>query len=266
MTLAAIETGKLDIGRVIQGTFGVIGRNFVTFFVLALVLSGLPTAIFGYVQAGQTAAAASGDFNFSIGYLSTIGLGGLATMITAAILQGSLVFATVQDLNGAKPSLGEGLATGLRAFLPLLGLSILLVCALVGGFILLVVPGLMMLCAWIVVVPSLIADRTGVMGAFSRSAELTRGNRWRIFGLLIIVWIVALLIGAIGGGVAAAMALGDSGVDPVQTARSPAIFIGSTLINTLTTMVTSAGVAVLYVELRKAREGQGPQWLSEIFS
>ena len=48
--------------------------------------------------------------------------------------------------------------------------------------------------------------------------------------------------------------------------RSPVQIIGNTLINTLSAMITSAGAAVLYVELRKTREGQGPQWLSEIFS
>ena len=33
MTDATVPAGKLDIGRVIQETFGVIGRNFVTFAV-----------------------------------------------------------------------------------------------------------------------------------------------------------------------------------------------------------------------------------------
>ena len=266
MTAAAIETGKLDIGRVIQGTFGVIGRNFVTFFLLAFLFSGLPTAILSYAQAGQATALSTGNFNFSAGYISAIGFGGLAALITASILQGSLIFATVQDLNGTRPSISECLATGLRAFLPLLGLSILLALAIVGGFILLVVPGVMMLCAWCVAVPALVADRTGVMGAFSRSAELTRGNRWRIFGLLLIVWVIALIIGGIIGGVAGAISLGATGLDPVELMRSPVQIIGNTLINTLSAMITSTGAAVLYVELRKAREGQGPQWLSEIFS
>ena len=100
MTVAAIETGKLDIGRVIQGTFGVIGRNFVTFFLLALLLSGLPTAILSYAQAGQATALSTGNFNFSAGYISAIGFGGLAALITASILQGSLIFATAQ-MHGA---------------------------------------------------------------------------------------------------------------------------------------------------------------------
>ena len=41
MSIAAVERGKLDIGRVIQGTFQVLGRNFATFSVLGLVFYGL---------------------------------------------------------------------------------------------------------------------------------------------------------------------------------------------------------------------------------
>lgn len=264
MTVDAVDSGKLDIGRVISQTFGVIGRNFVTFFVLTLLLSGVPTAIVEYAQAGQIGAR--GGFEFNPAYLTTLAVGGIAGVITACILQGALIIATVQDMNGARPNIGECLATGLRAFLPLLGLSILFSLAVVMGFLLFVVPGLMLLCAWCVAIPALVADRTGVMGAFSRSAELTRGNRWRIFGLLLIVWLIAMVIGAVIGVAMMAAAFGTAGLDAAQLARSPVQIASNTLITTLSTMVSSTGVAVLYVELRRLREGAGPQWLADIFS
>jgi hypothetical protein len=31
-------------------------------------------------------------------------------------------------------------------------------------------------------------------------------------------------------------------------------------------MVSATGASVLYVELRRAREGAGPEWLADIFS
>ena len=64
-----------------------------------------------------------------------------------------------------------------------------------------------------------------------------------------------------------AMALAFGGpLDPVALARSPVQVIGNLISNTLSALVTSTGVAVLYVELRRIREGAGPQWLAEIFS
>lgn len=255
---------KLDIGQVIEGTFKVLGRNIVTFGVLALILSGVPTAIVAYLQATNIESAA--NFEFRPGYFQAIGFSGLAALITSAILQGALVYGTVQDLNGQRPTIADCLATGLRAFLPLIGLTILLFIALMFGLIFLIVPGIMMGCAWCVAVPSLVADRTGVFGAFSRSAELTRGNRWRIFAFFIVVWVIAIVIGAVIGGVTLAVTFGSGGLDPVALARSPVQILGNLLSNALSSLITSTGVAVLYVELRKAREGAAPQWLAEIFS
>lgn len=266
MTIAtAFEPGKIDIARVIQQTFQVLGRNFVTYIILALLLSGIPTAIISYLQAENVAAVQGGNFNFGPGYFTTFGVGVLAALVTSAILQGALIFATVQDMNGGRPRIGDCLATGLRSFLPLIGVSILFSLAVVLGFIFLVVPGLMILCAWCVAIPALVADRTSVTGAFGRSAELTRGNRWRIFGLLVVVWIIAVIIGAVVGAVTGGASFG-SGADAAAVLRSPVQIGGNLVINTLTSAISSTGVAVLYVELRRAREGLGPQLLSEIFS
>lgn len=271
MTAEAVESGKLDIASVISGTFQVIGRNIVAFGILGLVLSGLPTGVISFLQLtmlrGQTAAMASGDFNFSPAYFQTIGLGGLAALITTAILQGALIYATVQDLNGQKPSIGDALATGLRSFLPLIAVTILFIIALAFGLILLIVPGIMIGVAWCVAVPALVAERTGVFGAFSRSAELTRNNRWRIFALFIVVWVILFVISMVfglvtAGSMAASVA---TGADPVAIALSPVNIVVSVIQQTISAVIGAAFTAVLYVELRKAREGTGAQWLSEIF-
>lgn len=261
--IAAADAGKLDIGRVISGTFEVLRRNIVTFGVLSLVLAGIPTAVVSFMQAANVETNAA--FSLRPGYFQAVGFSGLAALITNAILQGALVYGTVQDMNGQRASIADCLATGLRSFLPLIGLTILLAVAVVFGLILLIVPGVMMACAWCVAAPSLVAERTGVFGAFSRSADLTRRNRWRIFGLFVVVWVIAIVIGAVVGAVAMALTFGGA-LDPVALARSPVQLVGNIISNTLSSLISSTGVAVLYVELRRAREGAGPQWLAEIFS
>lgn len=101
MTADIDQPGKLEIGQVISETFGVIGRNFVTFFVLSLLLSGLPTAIINHFQAGLIGEqAASGAFSPGMLYGSALSV--LAAVITASVLQGALVYATVQDLTGTR--------------------------------------------------------------------------------------------------------------------------------------------------------------------
>jgi hypothetical protein len=268
--MAVEEPGKIDIARVITETVQVIGRNIVTFSVLGLVLSGLPTAIISFVQLNMMrdsfAGMANGTFNFNANYFSGVGVGGLAALITSAILQGTLIYATVQDLSGGKASIGDSLAVGLRNFLPLIGLTILLAFAVVFGFVLLIVPGIMMLCAWCVALPSLVADRSGVFGAFGRSAELTRGNRWRIFALFVLLWVIAVVLGIVFNAISGVSAMGPGGPAAMVARMTSPLFIILLVIRTvITAVISSTLVAVLYVELRKARELGGPQWLAEIF-
>lgn len=258
--IAAKPSDKLDIARVIGGTFEVLGRNLATFGVLALVLAGIPTAVISYFQGSSIDANAA--LSLRPGYLQATGFGGLAAMITNAILQGALVYGTVQDMNGRRASIGDCLASGLRAFLPLIGLTILLLVAVVFGLVLLIVPGVMMACAWCVAAPSLVAERTGVFGAFSRSADLTRGARWRIFALFVLVWVILLVFSATVAGLATALSLAGS----ASFTRSPQAVIVNLVTNTLSSLIGSTGVAVLYAELRKIREGASPQWLAEVFS
>jgi hypothetical protein len=265
MTDATVPAGKLDIGRVIQETFGVIGRNFVTFAVLSLVLAGIPTAVIGVVQAAAFQGGTTQSF--STDQFASSAMAGLAAMMFSAILQGALIHATVQDLNGERPTIAASLATGLRAFLPLIGVSLLFAIAVVCGFVLLVVPGLIAITVWCVAVPALVAERTGVFGAFSRSRDLTRGSRWRILALALIVWVATALLGQI--------MLRVMGVDIMsantdvaaiwERALNPVSIAVNLVINTLTSLLIAAGTAVLYVELRKIRDGHGGQWLSEIF-
>ena len=153
------------------------------------------------------------------------------------------------------------------AFLPLLGVSILFGLGAALGFMLLIVPGIMIVCAWAVAVPALIADRTGVTGAFGRSATLTRGNRWRIFGLALITYVVVLVMSLVLLQLSGINAFAQPDAASIQAAAlTPVALILNLVTNVLTSVISSTGIAVLYVELRRNHEGGGAKWLSEIFS
>lgn len=271
MTADAVASGKLNIGAVLAGTFKVLGRNFIAFAGLGLILAGLPTAILGIVQGlwlkGQADAISNGTFAFSGSYFANVGLSVAVALVTTSILQGALIHATVQDMNGRKPAPGDALANGLRYFLPLIGLSILATIGMMFGMLLLIVPGIMLACAWCVGGPALVAERTGVFGAFRRSSGLTRGNRWRVFGLFAIIWVglfvLIMILGAVLGPVLATTAAGATGA---AAALHPLVIAYNVLQQTLTSVITATLLSVLYVELRRAREGLGVEGLADIFS
>jgi MFS family permease len=257
MTAVATDHGKIDIGRVVKEIFGLLKRNFVPFFVLALLLYGLPSLVLALLTPapGTTDPAQI----FQPFFLFTA----LISLAAQAILTGALVYGTVEDLNGRRASVAASLSTGLHAFLPIIGLSFLLAIAITFGFMLLIVPGVMLLCAWLVTVPAYVSERPGFLAAFGRSAQLTRGNRWRIFGLLLLLLLFSLVITMIAGaiGVGALVAGGD----PQAAATDPIFIAFNVVIGTISSLVGAVAVAVLYVELRRARDGLGVQDLADVF-
>jgi hypothetical protein len=255
MTTMDAPREALDMGRVIRETFAVLSRNLPTFVVLALILTTLPAAIAAWLQ--QEALGPSDSTTATV----TKVLAGLVPIVTGAVLQGAVTYGAILDLNGRRSTIAESLAVGLRAFLPLIAIGILLTIAMVIGLILLVVPGLIMMVTWIVATPSYIAERRGIAEAFGRSAELTDGARWPIFGLLLIYWVLVICAGAALGGIAGGLMIvsdGDAGGLIRQVVLNP-------LLSGITGLIGCTGAAVIYVELRRLREGASPEQLAAVF-
>ena len=266
MTDTTAGSRRFEIGRVISGTFGVIGRNFVPFALMALLLGGLPNLLMGLFQLRFAAGAAT----FELGWVGGSILGALAMLAAAFVLQAAIVHATVADLNGRPVVLRDSLRAGLRHCLPLIGLAILTGLGLAVGFMLLIVPGLMLMVAWSAAVPAKVVEKIGVLEAFTRSRDLTRGRRWPIFGLFVLYAIAAAILNALilaaftpfalGKGLSAGQSV-TSGADALNLIQ----LVADPLVATITTLVSTAGLATLYFELRGAREGVGPEALASVF-
>ena len=119
---------------------------------------------------------------------------------------GQLVAYTVL-LDPRRPSVGDAFRLGLPLFLPLLLVNIL-VNLLVGfGFVLLIVPGLYLAGRTIVAVAAAVAERRGnPLASVGRSFALTRGQGWRIFFFIFLVFLVAFIVqiavnGTLGTGI-----------------------------------------------------------------
>lgn len=65
---------------------------------------------------------------------------------------------------------------------------------MVLGFMLLLIPGLILMCLWSLVVPACVLERLGPLSSLSRSARLTKGYRWPVFGLILLTVIAGLIL------------------------------------------------------------------------
>jgi len=272
--MTAIPTAPgFDIGRVIQRLFGVLGRNFVTFLLLAILLVGLPTGIASLLQIiaegpmlSNPSSPAAGQVNFAA--FAFVPLVWLIAAAANAVLQGAVIHATVSDLSGSRIGFGEALGTGLRNLLPLIGVGLISAICVFFGFLVFIVPGVLLALAWSVATPALIVERTGLLGAFGRSLELTRDNRIQIFALAIIAIVIGFIVQMAATVVAGvgSLALTAAGPNP----NSLVGFMGSGAIvglisQTTTALIGAAGIASVYYELRFVKEGVGAQDLAAVF-
>lgn len=250
--LAMGRSGNFEIGRVIERTFGVIGANFPTLGGLALALSSLPQMVM--VLASPANAIGTPQ------YSAVMMLGSFVYVIASFVLQAAVVHASVIDLNGGKPSFGDSLRVGLANFFPVLGISIVLTIAVGFGMVLLIVPGVMMAVAWMVAVPVRVMEKKGVFASIGRSAQLTRGNRWPIFGLLFVFVLIVMLFSVFTGILTVALGgLTGGGASLILRA------LFGPIVNGLGSMIGASGIAAIYYELRSRKEGVAPEELAAVF-
>jgi hypothetical protein len=255
-----IKVEEFEMGRVVSRTFGAIGRNWVSFFSLA-VFAVAPQLILGaYLGVGALARGRAIEPGQLVHLWGKMGIAYLFGLVLGSVLQAALVHGTVSDLNGKKASFADCLQTGLRTCLPVIGLSIVFGIALMFGLVLLVVPGVLMFLAWAVIVPVLVVEKTGVFGAFGRSAELTKGHRWAILGLAVVVWLISMILGLAIMPFQSALAQQGAGI----AAMAPILLING-IVSVFTTTIVATGTASIYYELRSIKEGIGPEQLAAVF-
>ncbi|MEO5774845.1 MAG: hypothetical protein ABIQ32_12110 [Sphingomicrobium sp.] len=194
---------------------------------------------------------------FWIAWLGTMVL----SLAISAVLTGVVTIVTSASARGSKATLGQALGQTVPVLLPLILFSILLAIAVMLGMLLLFVPGVMLYVAFSVGAQSLVAEQLNIGQAFSRSRSLTKGARWKVFALILILtvmaWLASFLFG-LAGMRAAAMSNGFQ--------LSSKLLIASALYGTVVNTVWSTIQASLYVELREWKDGPQHDHLQEVFA
>jgi hypothetical protein len=91
-----------------------------------------------------------------------------------------------------------------RIFFIMVGLGI----GVIIGFVLLIVPGIILMLMWALAIPVAVLEDAGLGDALSRSRYLTKDHRWRVFAIFLLYFVLIFSMElAIGGVVAAVVAL-----------------------------------------------------------
>jgi hypothetical protein len=116
---------------------------------------------------------------------------------------GRILRAAAQATIGDPVDAEESYRFGFKRLGSVILVSVLVGLAVVGGFILLIIPGIIFLVLFSVSIPVLIVENRRGREAMRRSWNLAKGHFWHAFGVIIvaglIVGFISGIIGAIGG-------------------------------------------------------------------
>ncbi len=191
----------IQVGKVIGDAFDIYKSNFGV-----LIATGLGIALVFGIVIGLLNDTDSVILHF---------VGSILQLIGSAIYTGFVV-KLVQDVRDGRrdQTAGELISSATPAIGALIVFSILSGIAIGIGFILLIIPGLILMTIWSVGAPAIVAEGRGPIEAFGRSYDLVRGQTWTVFGVLVVVFliliaasiVVAVIGAAIGGAVGAIVA------------------------------------------------------------
>lgn len=191
-----------DVGKILGQTFSIFFGNFPAFMAICAIVL-LPALV---LQAWQQMDAFNNPMEPNLGLMI---VGVLVSFVLQPIATGALTFGVFSAIRERKASITDCLSVGLRRALPVLGVS-LVVGILTGlGYMLCLVPGIILMTMWVAAVPAAVVEEIGVGDALRRSSDLTRGHRWIVFGVVLVIALFGLLL---GGGMAFVIAatLGES--------------------------------------------------------
>jgi hypothetical protein len=182
----------MSVGDVLNEALDLYQRFFWRFVATAAVVF----VVLDLVSAiGATAGSDSGEVLWAlIGVvLSIVGTFWVQGALTEAVndVRDGRVDTTIGELySRTKPRLPALIAAGILASL---GIGL--------GLLLLIVPGLYLLTRWAVITPAIVLENRSAGESFTRSSELTAGNRWKVLGVVVVTLLVYVVGAAIVGGV-----------------------------------------------------------------
>jgi len=118
---------------------------------------------------------------------------------------------------------------------------------------LVVVPGLILATMWYLAVPVCVVENLGVFASMKRSAALTKGHRWKVFGLLVLVGLGSAIF-----------AMAVSAIAKLLLGRI-ALVILQYLVQALVAVFGALLVVVVYRDLRAARDGIDTEQIAAVF-
>lgn len=202
---APARQGVLGPVQLIEDTIGFLSRE-VSFwlpFAIALFAIMAATGILNYALFPQYMQQGRMVMPFSefqrpdiLGRMAAAIFIGIVSAVLSLIVQMGLMRGVAMRREGRPFTFGEGMAVGLSKMMVAVVASVLMVVGVIFGLVLLIIPGIYLLVAWVLVDPAIAIGGKGALSSFSESRRLISGRWWHAFsvGLLSTLAVVAYML------------------------------------------------------------------------
>jgi len=174
-----------------------------------------------------------------------------------------VTFSVLEQLAGRKPPLAESLARGWSKVGPLFAAAFLAGIMIISGAVLFVIPGIFLAVRWAVLSPVVVAE--GGEDPAERSAQLTAGHGWAIFGVMVLGVVSTITLQAVARlfllRVLPLAVLGGLKSWIHVTVR----LVADIIPDALTLSFSAVLYSVIYYQLRSEKEGIDIEQLTSVF-
>ena len=256
MAYSLAHVRPLSFGEILDGAFTLYRRHFSAFFGAAL-LPQLPVAAVWLLFLLVMALASPSEETLPLVYMGFAVLAWPFSLVGGVLPLAVLTRLTGDAYLGNEVSRANGFRWGWKRFWAVLLAMILYGLAVMVGFVLLIIPGFIVIAVFFAVIPVVVLEQKGVDEAVGRSQALASGAWLRILGIMSVLFLITFIpmmgIQALTYGALAVMAPGIFGPMVGQAlANVIAVFLGALL-----TPITVAGTTLLYYDRRIRVEAFG---------
>jgi hypothetical protein len=276
--------GEFRVGRV----FGQAARVFVRNLPKLLVLAAIS-------HVASTALQLTGIYRlFGPPTLWIMYVWLIPTLLTALVFrpfsEAAVVHAGLQFWDRGRVRLGTALARAVARFIPSVAVTVLVRVVIFTGYFapglasvltsqrllapnlalavlflgLLVLPGAWLALIWSVALPACVVEGRGPFASLRRSAQLTKGHRAKVFGILLLLAPVSLVLGPLMRGLwMGAIAVRFQPLSPLTVIQG--ISWGLLAVNIVWEAFAACVLAAIFHQLRAAREGIDVERVTAVF-
>jgi hypothetical protein len=236
---------RRDLAAILSDAFRLYGQHFGLFATLAFGVVVPVELLVGGIGLGGLWSNYAHDSAFR----SQRGLiAPLVEFVEVPLITATHIHAVMRIADGETPSIAVTARQGIAVFAAVLGTLLLYLLGVIGGFILLILPGVYVAIRWYFASQVVVVEGLTYGAALKRSGALVQGNWWRVLGYGIVFQLVLLPLSLL--------------VIPFEQVaesanRSVFALVGSMFVDGFSLSFVALTATLLYFDLR-AREASLP--------